>query len=149
MKLRTFFTRFLADDTTQTRPNTAADSSNTGARRTDSVEQIDRRDAWRPTARSAYGRYIQASEHRQAAIEAISQRGRERGIDAKDVLAAYDRLDTELRARGWHPDQFDHGFDDEAPIDDFMDRTDVDYDPRMAAYDARTAQRADTNGDEA
>ncbi|RSM59474.1 hypothetical protein DMB66_27710 [Actinoplanes sp. ATCC 53533] len=146
MKLRTFFARFLADDTTQTRPNTAADSS-TGTRRADSVEHIDRRNAWRPTARSAYGRYIQASEHRQAAIEAISQRGRERGIDAKDIIAAHNRLDTELRARGWHPDQFDHGFDDEAPINDFMDRTDVDYDPRMAAYDARTAQRRDTDGD--
>ncbi|MEU4216212.1 hypothetical protein [Actinoplanes sp. NPDC026623] len=145
MKIRALLTRLFSGDTAQA-PTSAAHGS---THRAEAGAQIEPRTAWRPTARSAYGRYIQASQHRQAAIEAIHQRGIERGIDPKDVLAAYDRLDAGLRAHGWHPDQFDHGFDDEAPIDDFMDRTDVDYDPRMAAYDARTARRDNTDADEA
>ena len=146
MTLRTLFARFRSGDTTQRQAGDRLDPDS-ATRGAAPATQVDRRDAWRPTARSAYGRYIQASEHRQAAIEAIHQRGVERGIDAEDVLAAYDRLDDGLRARGWHPDQFDHGFDDQAPIDDFMDRTDVDYDPRMAAYDARTARTNNEDGD--
>lgn len=145
MTIRAFLARFLPGDAAQA-PDGAVHGS---TRPAEAVDRIEPRAGWRPTARSAYGRYIQASEHRQAAIHAIHQRGIERGIDAKDVLAAYDRLDAELRSRGWHPDQFDHGFDDEAPINDFMDRTDVDYDPRMAAYDAQAAQRGNTDGDEA
>lgn len=145
MTIRALFARFRTADTGPVPAGNAPTRTRTAA----AGDQIEPRAAWRPTARSAYGRYIQATRHRQTAIEAIHQRGIERGIDPKDVLAAYDRLDAGLRARGWHPDQFDHGFDDDAPIDDFMNRTDVDYDPRMAAYDARTAQQGHTDGDEA
>lgn len=91
---------------------------------------------WLPTARSAYGRYIQASRRRQAAVEAIHKRGIELGMNPDDILAAYDHLDVELRERGWHPDQFDRGFDDETRVDDFIDGTDVDYDPAMASHGA-------------
>lgn len=143
MKIRACLARALFGHTAQT-PTPA-----TTAHRTETADQLGQRTAWRPTARSAYGRHIQAANHRQAAIEAIHQRGTERGISPQDVLAAIDRLDDGLRDRGWHPDQFNHGFDDEAPIDDFVNGEDVDYDPRMAAYDARTAQHRDTDGDEA
>jgi len=142
MSIRTFFARLLSRDTAQTPAG--------AGRRAEAADQVEPRTAWRPTARSAYGRYVQATQHRQAAIEAIHQRGVERGIRSADVLAAYDRLDDGLRARGWHPDQFRHGWSSDEPwIDDFMDRTDVDYDPRMAAYDARQAHQRDTDGDEA
>jgi hypothetical protein len=142
MNIRTFLARMFTGATTRRTP---VDGNRPGSdRRTEDSDQIERRQAWRPTARSAYGRWVQASQHRQAAIEAIHQRGIERGIDARDVLAAYDRLDDWLLVRGWHPDQFDHGFDDDAPIDDFMDCTDVDYDPAMAEYDRRHPGDGDT-----
>ncbi|MCO8272832.1 hypothetical protein M1L60_19740 [Actinoplanes sp. TRM 88003] len=128
MRIRAVLARLLTGDAIP-----AAGSSSRAATR----DHVEPRTVWRPTARSAYGRYIQATEHRQAAIEAIHQRGREQGIDPKEVLAAMDHLDHVLRTRGWHPEQFDHGFDDEARIDDHVTGVDVDYDPRMAAYDAQ------------
>lgn len=94
---------------------------------------------WQPTARSEHGRHVQAGRHRQALIEAISERGREIGAKPDQVLAAMDRADAELRAHGWHPEQFPYG----DPIDDFVNRTDVDYDPAMADFDRR--HNADTD----
>ncbi|MEU4239515.1 hypothetical protein [Actinoplanes sp. NPDC026619] len=146
MKIRAFLARLVCGDTAQAPTGDAHGTT----RRAEAADQVEPRTAWRPTARSAYGRYLQASQHQQAAIEAISRRGDQIGADPRDVLAAYDRLDAGLRARGWHPDQFRDGWSSDEPwIDDFMDRTDVDYDPRMAAYDAQLRQRRDTDGDEA
>lgn len=147
MNIRAALARLIPSNTQQRTANTTA-GQDTTTRRTEPGDQIEQRQAWRPTARSAYGRHVQAAEHRQAAIEAIHERGRERGIDSRDVLAAMDHLDTGLRAHGWHPDQFAYG-DDEDPIDDFVTGVDIDYDPRMAAYDARMAQRRPEDGDEA
>jgi hypothetical protein len=94
---------------------------------------------WQPTARSEHGRHVQAAEHRQALIEAISERGRDRGMDPEQVVAAMDAADEQLRAHGWHPDQFGYG----DPIDDFVNGTDADYDPTMAAFDQRHHADAD------
>ena len=58
-----------------------------------------------PAART--GATCKASRLRQTAIEAIHERGEERGINPQDTLAAMERLDRELRSRGWHPDQID------------------------------------------
>ena len=145
MTLRTLFARFRSGDTTQPQASDGLDPGS-ATRGAAPATQVDRRDAWRPTARSACGQHVQATQYRQSAIEPISQRGRERGIDPAETLAAMDHLDTELHARGWHPDQFP--YDDEDPIDDFVNGVDVDYDPGMAAYDAQTAQRR-TDADEA
>lgn len=144
MNIRALFARLRATGTTQKQADTAADRD-TGDRHAEPTGQVDRRAAWRPTARSAFGRHVQATNFRQAAIEAIHARGREAGIDAGETVAAMRQLDVELRARGWHPDQFP--YDDEDPIDDFDTRFDVDYEPHMAAYDAEMARRRDEDGD--
>lgn len=82
-----------------------------------------RHSRWRPTARSEHGRHVQAARHRQALIQAISQRGQQLRADAGQVLAAMQHADALLRARGWHPDQFPYG----DPVDDFVTGLDADY----------------------
>ncbi|OJF15523.1 hypothetical protein [Couchioplanes caeruleus] len=79
---------------------------------------------WQPTARSAHGRHVQASQHRQALIEAIAARGQQLGMAPGQVSAAIIAADDQLRAHGWHPEQFAYG----DPIDDFVTGADADYD---------------------
>jgi hypothetical protein len=86
---------------------------------------------WAPTARSEHGRRVQASRYRQALVEAIAERGRQIGAEPGQVSEAIEHADTMLRSRGWHPEQLPYG----DPVDDFVNGVDVDYDPRMAAYD--------------
>lgn len=68
-----------------------------------------------PRGGTAHQRKVSASNKQSALLKAVSDRGRQLGMNPKDVLRVMDQAENEMRRRGQHPDQLPFG----DPVADF------------------------------